>query len=105
MTAEKPHIKVCLHEDCRKHGSAAILATLSKTLGDDALVEGTPDCFRFCKLGANVAVNGTVLHHLHPDTAVARVRRESAGPRAKKDVVGTRPIDELDAVLDELSRL
>jgi NADH:ubiquinone oxidoreductase subunit E len=105
MPETRPKIRVCHHDECLRGGGQKVFDALSTAFADKADVEASPDCFRFCKLGPNVTVNGAVLHHIRADSAVGRVRRELAGPRAKKDVVGSRPIDELDDVLDELSHL
>lgn len=100
-------VKVCLHGDCCRNGSWDVLDTLEndRELRNEADVSGTPDCFHFCKKGPNVAVDGNVLHFVRPGEALRRVRSEIDRPSPRRDVLGSRPIDELDDVLDDLTRL
>jgi len=83
-------------------GSEKIYEKLSADLAEAADVSKTVDCFRFCKIGPNVSVNGTILHGVHPSDATARVKREIAKPSRKIEGAGTKSIDELDDVLDSL---
>lgn len=81
-------------------------AALKQTLGDtEADVVASEHCFRFCNSGPNVAVNGALLHHIHPADVARRVRETFVKKVAKKDAVGTRSIDELDQAIDELFHL
>lgn len=99
---KKPVVKVCVHETCAGNGSRRMHEVLCRELGNEARVESTGDCFRFCKMGPNAAVDGAVLHRLRPSNAVSRIRRELQRPAVKHDAVGSRSIDELDAVLAEM---
>lgn len=99
----KTHIRVCTNTSCCQRGSEKIAAALKQSLrADEADITTTGDCFRFCKSGPNIAVNGAVLHHISPANAAARVREAVGKKTVKKEAVGTRSLDELDDVLDEL---
>jgi len=69
---------------------------------NDTEVIASVDCFRFCKSGPNVSVNGNILHGVSPSNAVRRVEAELRDPSRKVDGLGTRSIDDLDDVLDNL---
>ncbi|QQS15757.1 MAG: (2Fe-2S) ferredoxin domain-containing protein [Candidatus Moraniibacteriota bacterium] len=100
---KKPFVKVCVHRDCCEKGSDRLYAKLSHEVSsDEADIQKTEDCFRFCKKGPNIAVDGNVLHHMNERNVVSRVRSEIRRPSFKKDGIGTRPIDELDDVLDNI---
>ena len=98
----KHQVKVCINTDCCRNGSEKVADALAAGIGDDCEVTKTGDCFRFCKQGPNVAVDGHVLHFVKPDNAVRRVRNEINHPSVKKDAIGTRSIDELDDFLASL---
>ena len=99
----KTHIRICTHTSCCQRGSEKIATTLKQSFStDEADIATTGDCFRFCKSGPNIAVNGAVLHHMSPANAAARVREAIGKKTVKKEAVGTRSLDELDDVLDEL---
>ncbi len=102
IPAKKVRIKVCVHVDCCMRGSEKVYETLAQALAETADVIQTMDCFRFCKIGPNVSVNGTVLHNMQAGNAVSRIKREIATPSRKIDGAGTKSIDELDDVLDSL---
>jgi len=95
-------VNVCVHGDCCRKGSERIYERLVQAKLPDVDVRKTEDCFRFCKMGPNVAVDGNVLHHVSEKGAVSRVRSEIWFPSLKTDGVGTRKIEELDDVLDSL---
>ncbi len=99
-SSRKPIVKVCVHRDCCERGSQQIYARLEREVSSDMDVRKTDECFRFCKKGPNVAVDGAVLHHMHERNVVSRVRSEVRSPSVKKDGIGTRTIDELDDLLD-----
>jgi (2Fe-2S) ferredoxin len=65
-------------------------------------VEKTHDCFGYCGLGPNVAVNGNIIHALRPDDAATRVRREVADPSPKIHGLGAKTLDDLDSLIDNL---
>ncbi len=103
MEPARPRIRVCVNTDCCSRGSERSAERLRAALGEEADIETTGDCFRYCQLGPNVAVDGHVLHGVTPERAVAEVRRELSHPRrVRTDGVGTRSIDELDSFLDAL---
>ena len=102
LSRKKSLVKVCIHADCCGRGSERIYERLTQAGLPDVDVQKTEDCFRFCKMGPNVAVDGNVLHHMSEKHAVSRVRSEIRFPSVKTDGVGTRAIEELDDVLDNL---
>lgn len=92
---------MCVNTDCCQGGSERSYELLRAELGAEADIETTGDCFRYCELGPNVAVDGHVLHRMTPERAVSSVRHELRHPsRMKTDGVGTRSLDELDTFLD-----
>lgn len=99
---KKARIKVCVHKTCCMRGSEKIYDKLVQDMGDTADVGKTIDCFRFCKSGPNVSVNGTILQGMHLSDATSRVKREILKPSRKVEGAGTKSIDELDDVLDSL---
>jgi NADH:ubiquinone oxidoreductase subunit E len=103
LSSSKPIVKVCVHEECRGRGSERIYARLCDECGGEAEIRKTEDCFRLCKIGPNVAVNGNVLHHMRENNAVLRVRSELRSPSIKRDGIGARSLDDLDDVLDHLA--
>ena len=102
--SKKNHIKVCVHYKCCQQGSQAIYRQLKGSFEgrEDTEVIASTDCFRFCKSGPNVSVNGNILHGIRSNDAVGRVKRELEHPSRRIDGLGTRSIDELDDVLDGL---
>lgn len=99
----KSQIRVCVNVNCCQRGSKDVAAVLQEAFTDDeAEIFITENCFRFCKSGPNVAVNGAILNHVHPSDAEKRVRKAITTKSVKKEAVGTRPLDELDAALDEM---
>lgn len=99
---KKPKVKVCVNKTCCMRGSEKIYETLDREIAKEADVSKTPDCFRFCEIGPNVAVNGNVLHRINEGDVVRRVRKEIEHPSRKLDGVGEKSLDELDSVLDSL---
>jgi NADH:ubiquinone oxidoreductase subunit E len=100
--SRKHQIKVCINEHCCRNGSEKVFEALTHDTPTDCEIEKTGDCFRFCKQGPNVAVDGHVLHHMQPSNASRRARNEIDHPSVKKDAIGTRSIDELDDFLENL---
>jgi (2Fe-2S) ferredoxin len=82
------------------NGSEKIYEKLAHDLADTADVTKTVDCFRFCKSGPNVSVNGTILQGVHLADATRRIQHEIIKPSRKVEGTGTKSIDELDDVLD-----
>ena len=99
----RPRVRVCVNVNCAERGSQGVCDALKQSPElRDTDIATTPDCFRFCKQGPNVAVNGNVLHDMRPSDAVRRVKKEIAYPSRKLNGAGTRSIDDLDDVLDNL---
>lgn len=100
----KSQIRVCVNVNCCQRGSQALAKSLKEAFPDNHETEviASESCFRFCKSGPNVAVNGALLHHMNPGQAVTRVRQALTKKAVKKEAIGTRPLDELDAALDEM---
>ena len=100
---KRTRVRVCVNVDCCARGSEKVYDALSKELdASKHEVYMSEDCFRFCKSGPNVSVDGTVLHDMRPATASSRVKREIEHPSRKVDTMGSKSIDELDDVLDGL---
>jgi NADH:ubiquinone oxidoreductase subunit E len=96
----KSQIRVCVNVNCCQRGSQEVATTLEKAFIDGSTeVITSENCFRFCKSGPNVAVNGAMLHHMSPSNAVARVRQALTQKTVKKEALGTRPLDELVPLL------
>lgn len=98
----RPSIKVCTGKHCACRGSEKIVSQLAIEIGNEAEVIATRECFRLCNYGPNVAVDGNVLKGMEGGSATRRVRAEIAHPAVKRDGVGTKSLDSLDAVLDDL---
>lgn len=99
-------IKVCIHKDCKEKGSEQIYQNLKDGLSkDEAVVLQMDDCFNFCKEGPNIAINDNIVTGVKPFTAVEQVRQELRDPSCKADGLGSRPIEELDDVLESLDQL
>lgn len=105
MEHKKHSIRVCVNTHCKCNGSEKIFDKLVSEQTENWELSKTDECFRYCKQGPNVAVNGNVLHHIHPESATRRIQAEIENPSPRKDVVGTRGLDELDSVLDDLISL
>lgn len=101
---EKATIKVCTHTKCASRGSGAIFQKLQAELYDEAFVREYPHCFDQCEDGPNVSVNGEILNRVSVGGAVDAVRQALRQPSLKSDGQGVRPMAELDAVLDDLTR-
>ena len=82
------------------NNSEQIYEKLAHDLADTADVTKTIDCFRFCKSGPNVSVNGTILQGIRLTDATTRINREIIKPSRKVEGAGTKSIDELDDVLE-----
>jgi NADH:ubiquinone oxidoreductase subunit E len=99
----KPHdVKVCCSGKCAGRGSERVFVTLEREGGDDMIIEKTTNCFGYCAMGPNVAVDGNILHHLNPGDAITRVRREITHPSPKIHGLGGKTLDDLDSILDDL---
>lgn len=99
-------IKVCLHQDCRLKGSEEVYQNLKEGLSpEEAIVLETDTCFNYCSEGPNIALNDNILKGVRPFSAVEQVRAELENPSCKADGLGSRPLDDLDDVLDNLDKL
>lgn len=99
-------IKVCIHKDCCQKGSEQVYQNLKEGLGkDEAVVLKMDECFNFCEEGPNIAINDNIVRGVKPFTAVEQVRQELNDPSCKADGLGSRPLDDLDHVLDSLDQL
>jgi NADH:ubiquinone oxidoreductase subunit E len=99
-------VKVCIHEDCCNRGSREIYQNLKEGLDkEEALVLAVDECFNFCKEGPNIAINDNIVRGVKPFLAVETVRQELRDPSCKADGLGSKSIDELDTVLDDITKL
>ncbi|OGI21516.1 MAG: hypothetical protein A2808_00565 [Candidatus Moranbacteria bacterium RIFCSPHIGHO2_01_FULL_55_24] len=110
MSENKPKsiatIKVCVHKDCRAKGSEQIYENLKEGLfPDEAVVLKVSDCFGYCKMGPNIAINDNIVKGVKPFLAVETVRQELRDPSCKADGLGSKPLDALDDVLDSIDKL
>lgn len=100
---EKSHsVKICVSGKCRGRGSDRVAGVIERDPPENASVERTSHCMGYCGMGPNVAVDGNILHQMHPDTAVKRVEAEITHPSPKVHGLGGKPIDDLDELLDSL---
>lgn len=99
-------IKVCLEESCCRKGAENVLMALKQGFApEEALVMRSPRCLSGCKDGPNIAVNDNIVKGVKPITVVETVRAELKNPSCKADGIGSRSIDDLDSVLDDLLSL
>ncbi len=105
-SSAKSRVRICTHITCCQRGSQRIATALTEAFrGTDTEVTTTENCFRFCKSGPNVAVNGALLHHMNPGNAATKVRAALTTKTRKKEAIGMRSLDELDDALEEMMRL
>lgn len=96
-------IKVCVSGKCKGRGADAVFVALERGCSDHrALVSKTGECMGYCGLGPNIAVDGNILHHMHPRDAASRANRELDTPSPKEHGLGSKTLDELDSFLDTL---
>lgn len=96
-------IKVCLEESCCQRGAENVLVALKQGFApEEALVMRSPRCLSSCKEGPNIAVNDNIVKGVRPISAVETVRAELRNPSCKADGIGSRSIDDLDSVLDDI---
>lgn len=99
-------VKVCLHTECRQKGSEDIYKNLKEGLTkEEAVVLPVYECFGYCKEGPNIALNDNIVKGVRPFLAVEQVRAELDNPSCKADGLGAKSIDDLDSVLDDITRL
>jgi NADH:ubiquinone oxidoreductase subunit E len=99
-------IKVCLGKKCCAKGGEDIFQHLKEGFTpEEALVLPVRECFGFCEDGPNIAVNDNIMKGVKPFSVVEQVRTALDDPSCKADGLGSRSIDELDSVLDDLEKL
>lgn len=99
-------VKVCLHEKCCRKGAEEIYANLKEGLSkEEALVLPVHQCLGFCQEGPNIAINDNIVKGVKPFLAVERVRQELRDPSCRADGLGSKSIDALDEVLEDITRL
>lgn len=99
-------IKVCLHTDCRERGAEEIYKNLKDGLSkEEAVVLPVYECFGYCKEGPNIAINDNIVKGVRPFLAVEQVRAELDNPSCKADGLGSKSLDALDDVLENIEKL
>ena len=99
-------IKVCLHEKCRRKGAEEIFANLKEGLAkEEAIVLPVRECLGYCSEGPNIAINDNIVKGVKPFLAVETVRQELRDPSCKADGLGSKSLDDLDDVLDDITKL
>jgi NADH:ubiquinone oxidoreductase subunit E len=106
QTPSQATIKVCIHKDCAARGSHDVYQNLKEGLTpEEAVVLKVDECFGFCEEGPNIALNDNILRGVKPFLAVEQVRAELENPSCKADGLGSRPLDDLDDILDDIEKL
>lgn len=96
-------IKVCLEPSCCQRGAQNVLTALRQGFApEEALVIPSGRCLSGCKQGPNIAVNDNIIRSVQPITVVEKVRAELRNPSCKADGIGSRSLDDLDSVLDDI---
>ena len=72
---------------------------------EEALVLSMPVCFGFCEDGPNIAINDNIVKGIKPFTAVEQVRLALEDTSCKADGMGSKSLDELDGVLEDITKL
>ena len=99
-------IKVCLEPSCRQRGAENVLRALKLGFApEEALVMPASRCLSGCGMGPNIAVNDNIIRGVAPISVVEKVRSELDNPSCKADGIGSRSIDDLDSVLDDIDLL
>lgn len=99
-------IKVCLHRKCCQKGAEEIYKNLKEGLTkEEAVVLPVYECFGYCKEGPNIAINDNIVKGVRPFLAIEQVRAELDNPSCKADGLGAKSLDDLDAVLDDITHL
>jgi NADH:ubiquinone oxidoreductase subunit E len=102
----KATIKVCVHKDCCQKGSQQVYENLRDAFTkEEATVLKVDDCMDMCALGPNIALNDNIVTGIKPFSAVEQVMAELGNPSCKADGLGSRPMGELDALLDGIENL
>ena len=99
-------IKVCLEPSCCQRGSENVFRALELGFApEEALIMRSPRCLSGCGMGPNIVVNDNIIRGVTPISVVEKVRSELDNPSCKADGIGSRSIDELDSVLDDILTL
>lgn len=99
-------VKVCLGKKCCQKGAADIYKNLKEGLTkEEALVLPIHECLGFCKDGPNIAINDNIVKGVRPFSAIELVRAELDNPSCKADGLGSKSLDALDAVLEDIEKL
>ncbi len=99
-------IKVCIHKDCAFRGGEEVYTNLKEGISpEEALILKTDTCFDYCNEGPNIVLNDNIVKGVTPFSAVERVRAELENPSCKADGIGSRSLEELDDVLDNIEKL
>lgn len=62
----------------------------------------SPRCLSDCQEGPNIAVNDNIIKGVQPISVVETVRAELKNPSCRADGIGSRSIDDLESVLDDM---
>ncbi|MEK7549813.1 MAG: NAD(P)H-dependent oxidoreductase subunit E [Patescibacteria group bacterium] len=99
-------IKVCVNDKCKSKGSEDIYQNLKEGLSpDEAVVLKISECFGYCDKGPNIAINDNIVSGVKPFLAVETVLQELDNPSCKADGLGSKSLDDLDSVLDDITKL
>lgn len=99
-------IKVCSEESCCRKGAENVLLALKQGFApEEALVMKSPRCLSGCQEGPNIAVNDNIIKGVKPVSVVETVRAELKNPSCKADGIGSRSMDDLESVLDDILSL
>ncbi|HLC95452.1 MAG TPA: NAD(P)H-dependent oxidoreductase subunit E [Patescibacteria group bacterium] len=99
-------IKVCLGEKCCQKGAQEIFTNLKEGFKpDEAVILAGKECFGYCAEGPCIAINDNIVKNVRPFLAVEKARTELDDPSCKADGLGTKSIDDIDAVLDSATHL
>src|SRR6185369_14798870 len=99
-------IKVCMHKDCASRGSEEVYKNLKEGLTkEEAIVLTVDDCFHCCELGPNIVINDNIVKGVKPFLTVEMVRQELRDPSCRADGLGSKGIEELDSVIEEMTEL
>lgn len=99
---ELPIVKICTDTKCERRGSRTLTQALQANLHGQAVVLPCDTCMSGCKWGVNGTVNGQRVSEMNTENGLSKVEAEMKNPSIKSDGVGTKPIDELDTVLDQM---
>ncbi len=69
---------------------------------EEAVILPASRCLSGCGMGPNIAVNDNIIRRVTPVSVVETVRTELNNPSCKADGIGSRSIDELESVLDDI---